>query len=521
MCFMSELRYPIGIQTFSKIIDEGYSYVDKTAYIGALLQQGQFVFLGRPRRFGKSLLLSTLKAYFEGRRDLFKGLAADSMDLDWTPSPVLRFDFNAEDYSVENGLNSILNRLLGEYEKEYGLTDVADTIAGRFSQLIRKVWESTGRKVVILIDEYDKPLLDIEENECLFEKNQRTLKSFFGNLKTMDEYIRFAFVTGVARFNKVSIFSDLNNLDDISMDKAYADICGWTEEEILKTFRPGIEALAQERGEDFSTTLMKMREFYDGYLFTPQGSRLYNPFSVLRALKAKEIDPYWFDTGTPSFLARRVKARGTYPPDINGTLCTRKDLAAVGFADSNPVPMMFQTGYLTIGTFRKELGLYEMCFPNREVEIGFYEDLLPVYVPATRDSASPFSFALFKEELFEGRPAEFMQRLAVLLKNLPGEDHRESTYRAITYLIAVLCGTTAIAEHHAYKGRSDIEVATGRFIYIFEFKYNRSSAEAMSQIKSRDYAGRYAHDSRIIYLIGANFNENKDDRGLEYVIEEF
>ena len=253
MIMMNELRYPIGMQTFSKIIEEGYTYVDKTAYIKPLLSQGQFIFLSRPRRFGKSLLLSTLKAYFEGRRDLFKGLAADSMDLDWTPSPVLRFDLNAENFSLENGLVSLLNRLLGEYEKQYGITAEADTLAGRFSQLIRKVAESTGRKVVILIDEYDKPLLEIEQNKELFEKNQRIQKRF---------------------------------------------------------------------------------------------------------------------------LARRVKALGTFPADINGQRCSREELIAVGLNDSNPIPLMFQTGYLTIRDYDKEMKLYEMRFPNREVEIGFYQQLL-------------------------------------------------------------------------------------------------------------------------------------------------
>ncbi len=516
---MSELRYPIGMQTFSKIIEEGYTYVDKTAFIKPLLKQGQFIFLSRPRRFGKSLLLSTLKAYFEGRRDLFKGLAADNLDLDWTPSPVLRFDFNAEDYSQEKGLNSILNLHLKRYEKEYGVTDKADSISGRFSNLIERVVKSTGRKVVILIDEYDKPLLSVEKNEHLFEKNQQLLKSFYGNLKTMDEYIRFAFITGVARFSKVSIFSDLNNLKDISIDNTFADICGWTENELIDNFRSGIESLGEEREEDFESTLLALRDYYDGYLFTPKGSRLYNPFSVLNALDSKEIDPFWFATGTPTFLVKRIKAMGTFPPDINGKMCTKKELTAVGLNDSNPIPLMFQTGYLTIWSYIKELDLYELRFPNREVEIGFYTDLLPVYAPPTDNPYSPFSFPLFKIDLFEGRPDDFMHRLATLLKDLPGEDHRESTYRAITYLLAVLCGTRTIAEHHGYKGRSDIEVATSSYIYLFEFKYNESISEAMEQIYSRDYTGRFALDSRTIYLIGANFNEKKENRGLEYKIE--
>lgn len=516
---MSELQYPVGMASFPELIEEGYVYVDKTAYIKPLLRNGKFKFLSRPRRFGKSLLLSTLEAYCEGRRELFKGLDADSMDLDWTPSPVLHFDLNSENYTDEEGLHKLLNRLLGEYERKYAMCAIADSLAGRFSNLIKSAAESTGRKVVILIDEYDKPLLDVEDNEELYEKNQRTLKSFFGNLKSMDRYIRFAFITGVARFSRVSIFSDLNNLNDISMVDEYADICGWSEEELLRYFRPGIEDLAEAREEDCEVILNEMRRFYDGYLFALKGSRLYNPYSVLKALANKEIDPYWFDSGTPTFLARRIRKQGTFPPDINGKTCSRKELTAVGLNDRNPIPLMFQTGYLTIADYNKETGLYELRFPNREVEEGFYDELLKVYIPDTTDPFSPFDFTLFKTELAEGRPEDFMKRLATMLKALPYEDHKESSYRAVTFLIAVLSGTPALAERHGYRGRSDLEVFAGRNVYIFEFKYNKSLQEAMDQIRDRDYAGRYAMDPRQVYLIAANFIEDADTRRLEYEIK--
>lgn len=516
---MAELRYPIGMQTFSNIIEQGYTYVDKTQFIPKLIRQGKFIFMSRPRRFGKSLLLSTLESFFKGRRDLFKGLAIDLEENDWTPSPVLHFDFNAENFSLDNGLELLLDSFLRDYERIYGRQPEDISSSQRFRSLITAAYEKTGREVVILIDEYDKPLLAVEDNKEQFEKNQKILKGFFGNLKTMDRYIRFSFITGVARFSKVSIFSDLNNLDDISLSDEFADICGWTEDELVGSFRSGIERLAEVREESFEETIKALRDYYDGYLFTPRGSRLYNPFSVLLALKHKDIEAYWFATGTPTFLAKRIKNRGTYPPDINGAMCTKKELLAVGLNDSNPIPLMFQTGYLTIGSYRKEINLYELRFPNHEVEIGFFEDLLPIYAPVTNDPDSPFNFKLFKIDLFEGHPEYFMSRLASLLKDIPGEDHRESTYRAITYLLAVLCGTRAISERHTYKGRSDIEVATGDFVYVFEFKYNKSVDEAMDQLHSRDYAGRYSLDKRTIYLIGANFVEKKEDRGLQYKIE--
>ncbi|MDE5793411.1 MAG: ATP-binding protein [Muribaculaceae bacterium] len=516
---MSELQYPVGMASFPELIEEGYVYVDKTAYIKSLLRNGKFKFLSRPRRFGKSLLLSTLEAYFEGRRELFKGLAADSMDLDWTPSPVLHFDFNAENFSKEDGLERLLDNLLRGFEKIYGIEEENVTSSQRFRHLIETAYEKTGRKVVILIDEYDKPLLDIEDYPEIFDKNQRILKSFFGNLKSMDRYIRFAFITGVARFSKVSIFSDLNNLNDISMVDDFADICGWSEEELIENFRDGIEDLSEKRKEDFDTTLHQLRYFYDGYLFTEDGSHLYNPYSILKALANKEIDPYWFGSGTPTFLARRIMRQGTFPPDINGKSCTRKELIAVGLNDRNPIPLMFQTGYLTIADYNKDTKLYELRFPNQEVETGFYEELLKVYVPDTTDPFSPFDFTLFKIDLAEGRPEDFMNRLATMLKALPYEDHNESTYRAVTFLISVLSGVPALAEIHSYKGRSDLEVFAGRNIYIFEFKYNKSLQEAMEQIRNRDYAGRYAMDSRQVYLIGANFIEDANTRGLEYEIK--
>lgn len=515
---MCKLRYPVGMQTFSELIEKGYVYVDKTGYIKPLLQQGKFIFMSRPRRFGKSLLLSTLEAYFEGRRELFKGLDADKMDLDWTPRPVLHFDFNAENFSLQNGLELLLDGQLRDFERIYGHNLEDQTPSQRFRALIKAAFNQTGREVVILIDEYDKPLLDIEENKELYEKNQRILKSFFGNLKSMDRYICFAFITGVARFSKISIFSDLNNLNDISMVDDYADICGWSEKELVRYFTPGIQTLAEKRKVDFGATLKELRDYYDGYLFADEGSRLYNPYSILKALTNKRIDPYWFESGTPTFLARRIRKRGIFPPDINGQTCTRDEVITVGLHDRNPIPLMFQTGYLTIASIDDDL--YELRFPNREVEKGFYQQLLPLYAPEVDDPFSPFRFTHFKKDLSEGRPEDFMQRLNAMLKALPYEDHNESTYRAVTFLVAVLSGTPALAEHHSYKGRTDLEVFTGKYIYIFEFKYNKSVREAMSQIHSRDYAGRYAMDPRRIFLIGANFNENKETRNLDFQIEE-
>ncbi|MDE5813641.1 MAG: ATP-binding protein [Muribaculaceae bacterium] len=517
---MSQQKYPIGIQSFPSIIEEGYTYVDKTHFIAQLIKEGKYIFLSRPRRFGKSLLLSTIHTYFDGRRDLFKGLAIDSMDMEWTPKPVLHFDFNSGLYDQSDGLEEKIDDTLSYYENQYGLNLHAErNVVTRFGNLIRNIHNKTGKKVAILVDEYDKPLLGLEVNAEQFEKNQILLKGFFSNLKSMDGYIQFAILTGVARFSRVSIFSDLNNLRDISMYDRYQEICGLTEEELTTHFQNGIMELAENREESYEKTLECLRGFYDGYLFSHKGRRLYNPFSVMMALDSKEIKSYWFETGTPTFLAKWVKKNGIYPRELNEVMATDEDLVCVGFDSMNPVPLMFQTGYLTIESYDRESQFYTLCFPNREVKTGFFNNLLPLYAPATAQRGNPFDFTLFKRDLIKGHIEDFMQRLAILLKNLPGEDHCESTYRAITYLLAVLCGTDTISEHHGYKGRSDIEVVAGNYVYIFEFKYNKSVGEAMEQIYSRDYAGRYGIDPRTVYIIGANYNETKDKRGLEYEID--
>ena len=515
----AEIKYPVGIQTFPKLIEGGYAYIDKTEFIKPIVESEAYYFLSRPRRFGKSLLLSTLHAFFEGRRDLFKGLAIDRMEVDWTPSPVLHFDFNSENFLDENALTSLIDKSLRRYEALYGRDEADTSIPVRFASLIENAYLKTGHKVVILVDEYDKPLLGIEDKPELFERNQALLKGFFGNLKSMDRFIRLAFLTGVARFNRVSIFSDLNNLKDISLVDRYADICGWTEEEMVHSLRPGIEALAKKRKEDFNETLNEIRRYYDGYKFTPDGSRLYNPFSVLCALDDQRIRSFWFATGTPTFLAKRLRKMEIFPPDINGTQCSEEQLLAVGIKDANPIPLMFQTGYLTIGDYDGEADLYTLRFPNYEVETGFYRDLLIQYAPQVFDIQSPFRFTDFKMDIYEGRIDDFMRRPETLFKDLPGEDHCESVYRAITYLLTVLCATRSVAERHGYRGRSDIEVQTSRFVYIFEFKYNRSVEEAINQLHERDYAGRFAMDTRQIYLIAANYSESKHDRALRYEIE--
>ncbi|MDE7442214.1 MAG: ATP-binding protein [Muribaculaceae bacterium] len=513
---MKKPKYPIGIQTFANIIEEGYIYVDKTGFIPSLVEYGKYIFLSRPRRFGKSLLLSTLHSYFNGERYLFQGLTIDSMDVDWTPRAVIHIDLNAENYMVDNGLELILDRILREYESKYEIIEKEISFSGRFIHLIRTIKERTGHRPVILVDEYDKPLLGIEDNPELFAKNQSILKSFFGVLKSMDGYIRFAMLTGVARFNKVSIFSDLNNLRDISISDEFADICGWTEEEVIANFSDGVENLAKRLEVSREEVLERLKVYYDGYLFSPGGSRLYNPFSVLNAVADGRLGRYWFQTGTPTFLVKRIKKARILLPSLNNARSLRADLETVGIDDANPIPLLFQTGYLTI---KKASGdRYELQFPNKEVETGFAEQLLPLYAPQMKDLNGEFSLWEFQDELADGNPEAFMTRLQTMIKAVPYEQHNEKFYQNIVYLLFTLSGADSRVEEHTSKGRADLVVRTERYIYVFEFKYNGSAEEAIRQIRDRDYPGKFRLDPRPVFLIGANFSEK--DRGLEkWIIE--
>lgn len=508
---MTQQRYPIGIQTFSKIIENGYTYIDKTRFIPLLLEGGQYIFLSRPRRFGKSLMLSTLHSYFNGERELFKGLDIDSMDVDWEVNPVIHIDLNAENYTLEDGLVNILDRILREYELKYGIEELENTLSGRFSHLIKFIHNVTDKQVVILVDEYDKPLLEIEGNPDLFEKNQAILKSFFGVLKSLDRFIKFAMLTGVARFNKVSVFSDLNNLRDISLSDKFADICGWTQVELIKTFSPSIQRLADHCNISFEQAKERLKIFYDGYKFAPQGSLLYNPFSVLNALADEKFGYYWFQTGTPAFLARRVRKSGILLESLNYSLCSDVQILSVGINDPNPIPLLFQTGYLTIKN-SNEHG-YELHFPNKEVETGFVRQLQPLYLPLMSELNGAYSIWDFQREISDGQADNFMNRLCAMVKAVPYEQHNEKFYQNLVYILFTLLGADARVEEHTNIGRSDLVVRTDKFIYIFEFKYNGSAEDAIMQIREKDYAGRFATDSRELILIGANFSTSA--RGLD------
>ena len=501
-------KLPIGIQTFEKIRREGCLYVDKTKFVWDLVSTGVPYFLSRPRRFGKSLLLSTFEAYFEGKKELFEGLAIEKLEEKWEKHPVLHLDLNARKYERPEDLIAMLNQYLEKWEAKYGDEKKDRAPEERLEYVIQRAYEQTGKGVVVLVDEYDKPLLQTFHNEELFEAYRTTLKAFYGVLKSADKYLRFAFLTGVTKFSQVSVFSDLNQLNDISMDRNYAAVCGLTQQELLDNFQPELEALAEENELSFDETVELMTRQYDGYHFHPRGEGMYNPFSVLNAFGKKEFGNYWFQTGTPTFLVKSLQ-RADY--DLR-TLMDGVETPAINFTEyraeaNNPIPLIYQSGYLTIKEYDNRFKIYKLGFPNDEVRYGFLNFLVPFYTPITDDKKS-FYIGQFVRELENGDTDAFMHRFEAFFADFPYKlnDKTERHYQVVVYLIFKLMGQFTQAEVHSAQGRADAVVQTPKYVYVFEFKLNGTAEEALQQINDKGYAVPFQTDNRQIVKVGVEFS---------------
>ena len=517
-------KLPIGIQSFKVLRNDRYIYVDKTAYLAQLVTSSRVYFLSRPRRFGKSLFLSTLAAYFHGQKELFKDLylekaekeqAAQENRAAWQEYPVLYLDFNTENYNDEKSMHTILHTHLVQWEKQYESDTSEQTFSSRFKGIIQRAYQKTGKQVVILVDEYDKPLLQtMGINEALNYRN--TLKAFYSVIKTCDEYIRFAFLTGVTKFSKISIFSDLNNLRDISMEKQYAGLCGITQTELETNFQSDIQVLADEQNLTYQEALAALKQWYDGYLFHPAGEGMYNPFSLLSAFVKKEIKSYWFSTGTPTFLVNFLKEAHYYIPDLDGNVqLDEEGLQTYRAVAQDALPILFQAGYLTIKKYISDLRLYRLGFPNNEVRYGFLHNLLPAY------SDVPFGqtgvwVGRFIQDIRKGDVNSFMERMQAIIASIPYDDFpkeklklREQNYQTAVYLVFALMGQFVQTEVHCGTGRADAVVTTADSVYIFEFKLsgNGSAEDALNQIKENSYAAQYKGRGKKIVLIGSSFNE--------------
>jgi len=501
------MKYPIGIQNFEKIRTEGYAYVDKTAVVHRLVQEGTYYFLSRPRRFGKSLFLSTLRAYFEGKHELFEGLAIAKLEKEWKSYPVLHLDLNARDYSGVDSLLAELNRHLEVWEKEYGDEFRERATEERFLQIIKKIHDQTGKRVVILVDEYDKPLLQTIDDPETQDLIRRKLKPFYGVLKTMDEYIQFAFLTGVTKFGKVSVFSDLNHLTDLSLLPQFTDICGISEDELHHYFDDGVAELAAANDMTKEACYARLKYDYDGYHFYPNSMGIYNPFSLLNTLAHKVFKDYWFETGTPTILVRQLQ-KTDYPlEDLTREEVTTDTLNSIDVMNENPLPLIYQSGYLTIKDYDARFDVYTLGFPNREVEEGFIKFIYPFYVPKTK-SKSGFSVTAFVKDVETGNAESFMRRLEALFADgnyqIIGDE--EIYLQNTLYVFFKLLGFYVDVERHTTDGRMDILMQTPEYIYLIELKKDQSAAVALQQIEDKGYALPFAADPRPLFRIGINFN---------------
>ena len=506
---------PIGIQSFEDIRRGEYIYVDKTALMYQLVTRGKPYFLSRPRRFGKSLLISTLEAYFLGKKELFKGLAIEQLEQDWIAYPVLHLDLNAEKYDSPEALIAILERHLFIWEDIWGRNTREITPSDRFTGIIRRANEQTGRQVVVLIDEYDKPLLQVFSNEALLDNYRTTLKAFYGVLKSADPYLKFVFLTGVTKFAHVSIFSDLNQLKDISMFPDYTGLCGITLEELKQNFRPEIEAVARENEYTYEQTLDRLAQKYDGYHFRENTPGMFNPFSLLNALDSRKLDNFWFQTGTPTFLVELLKkSEFDMRQLIDGIETEASAFTEYRLEANNPVPLIYQSGYLTIKGYNREFELYKLQFPNEEVRYGFLSFIAPFYSSIT-DSDKGFYIGKFVRELRAGDVDAFLTRLRAFFADFPYElnARTERHYQVVFYLVFKLMGQFCDAEVRSARGRADAVVKTKDYIYVFEFKLDGSADEALAQIDSKGYLIPYTADERLLVKVGVSFDADERNVG--------
>lgn len=503
-----QLRYPVGIQSFSEIREGGYVYVDKTAYIHQLQKEGKYYFLSRPRRFGKSLLLSTIEAYFSGLRELFKGLAIDSLTDDWEPHPVLHLDLNTGEYNSYENLLTILDHALTKWETKYDLDCVTTVPSQRFGDVISGLHDKTGKKVVILIDEYDKPMLNAIDNEALADRLRSTLRAFYSNLKTMDRHIEFAMLTGVARFSKLSIFSDLNNLRDISFSPKFSGICGITTYELYRYFEAGIHCLAKRYSKTPDEIRQELKRRYDGYHFAENLQDIYNPFSLVNVFADERFENYWFSSGTPSYIVNLLKNKPWKLKEIEQYNIDATRLGNEGILSQEAIPTLFHSGYLTIKEYDATFNEFTLGYPNAEVEESFINFLRPIFLGES-NTGSEFDTRQFVKDVLRGDPAAFMTRFDSLLRGVPhigSNEPHEVFFRNTLYLVFKMVGFYTRTEDHTSNGRIDLTVETDDFAYIFEFKVNKSASEAMAQIKEKGYWKKFAASGKRIYLIGANFN---------------
>ena len=500
-------RLPVGIQTYEKLVGSDCLYIDKTEYIYKMVNYSNYIFLSRPRRFGKSLLVSTLQAYFEGKKELFKGLYIDSVEKDWTEYPVLRFDMSLAKHMDKDRLERYLLYILEQNEKRFGLSSDHVDSNVRLANLIHNVNSITGKKVVVLIDEYDAPLLDVSHEKETLSVLRNVMRNFYSPLKACDPYLRFVFITGITKFSQLSIFSELNNLRNISMLPEYAAICGITEEEIRRQMSDYIDVFARARNKTREEVLSALKRQYDGYHFAMPSPDLFNPFSLLNALLDKAIKSYWFESGTPTFLIEKLKEFNVLPSMLKPTMTMASAFDAPTESMTSVIPLLYQSGYFTIKDYNEPADLYTLDIPNQEIRIGLMQSLLPNYVQIDTykgvTTVAEMYLALLKDDL-----DEMLRLLKAYLLTVPQCDNTnyEGHYQQLLYVIFSLLGRYVDVEVRTSNGRVDMVMNSGKALYLFELKLNKSAEAAMNQINLKDYPSRFALSGLPIVKVGINFD---------------
>ncbi len=511
---MKGRRYPLGLQTFERIIKGNYVYVDKTELIYNLTHESTYCFLSRPRRFGKSLLVTTLQAYFQGKKELFKGLAIDSLETEWTAYPVLHFDISKGKYYSLANLMSTLNVVISPYECLYGLTpDKSDDFNVRIINIIQAAKQQTGKNVVVLIDEYDCPMHDSMKDEKLQEQIRDIMRNFFSPLKSEEDNLQFVFMTGISKFSQLSIFSELNNITNISMEDEYSSICGISKEELLEDFHDDIEDLAKAQNMTFDEAVAQLKFHYDGYHFSGNGADMFNPYSLLNTFRLNKFNSYWFSTGTPTFLIELLKQKGIDMLQMEDiwTNSDRFDTPTKKITD--PIPVLYQSGYLTIKDYIDMADSYKLAFPNEEVRKGFSNSLFRYYAPDGMDDRDAINKAWIDNFILstEDNMEAFLPHLQTFYKKFPYTlvNNNERHYQAVLYTILLILGCDVTPEVPTSDGRIDMVLKTKRSIYVLELKYKKDAETAMQQIDHKDYAAAFADDKRKKYKVGINFSEDR------------
>ncbi|MCQ2218873.1 MAG: ATP-binding protein [Paludibacteraceae bacterium] len=517
------MKYPIGIQTFEEIITGGYQYVDKTDLVYKLVDEGKYYFLSRPRRFGKSLLTTTLEAYFKGKKDLFKGLAMEHLEKDWVEYPVFHIDFTGDFYSNPTYLEEKIISHFEKWEVLYGKDEKEKRIGTRFENLVIRACEKTGKKAVILIDEYDKPLTDTIGMPDVQDQNRATLQSLYGIMKRADQYIRFAFLTGVTRYGKLGIFSAANNPDDISMSEDYASICGISESELHQYFDDEIQVFAERQKVSKEQMYERLKKKYDGYHFCANSEDIYNPFSLLGALKSRALENKWFATGTPTYLTSMLKRRSyDLTKFSSGIDATAETMASFGNGEENMIAALYQSGYLTIKSYDSSVESYVLGFPNEEVANGFVKYLIVDYMSKGMDEYDA-DFIKLKRQIMSDDVESFMTQIRHIMAQIPFEsnesDMMEIHFRNMIYLMIRFSGFNVFVELPVLGGRIDIFFETDNRVYVIECKRDQSADEALAQIDMKKYDQKISSKDKPVVKIGANFS-TEERNIVEWKVEE-